>query len=323
VLRYKAPGKREFRVPFNLKIGGTEIPVGLGLITAILFALCLINLFTKEIATLSGVAFTIIFFTVFTISERVTKNKHAAHAELDQFNLEPREDLAPETVGVRPGNVLVMVRNYNTLHGLSAVLDRVDTRKQDVVVLHLRFLDRSGEYELVPEQLFSTEEQELFTRALGLAEKKGKSIHLAVAAATGKWDAILRAAQNMRSATVVLGPSPTRPVAEEARIAGLAWERLPDPKPQLTLEVYFPSGQEHIFYLGPHAPRLTPQEIDLLHRIWLQLSQDVAPDELHHHDIVHFAMQELEQEIKSGDHEHVTERLRKHLEEIKDRRMPL
>jgi len=323
VLRYKAPGKREFRVPLNLKIGATEIPVGLGLITVVLFALCLVNLFTKEIATLSGVAFTIIFFTVFSISEKMTKKRHAAHHELDQFNLEPREDLAPETVGVRPGNVLVMVRNYNTLHGLSAVLDRVDTRKQDVVVLHLRFLDRSGEYELVPEQLFSAEEQELFTRALGLAEKKGKSIHLAVAAATGKWDAILRAAQTMRSATVVLGPSPTRPVAEEARIAGLAWERLPDPKPQLTLEVYFPSGQEHIFYLGPHAPRLTPQEIDLLHRIWLELSQDVAPAELHHHDIVHFAMQELEQEIKSGDREHVTERLRKHLEEIKDRRMLL
>ena len=322
VLRYKAPGKREFRVPLNLQIGNLEIPIGLGLITLTLFALCLINLFTKEIATLSGVAFTLIFFAVFTISERVTKKRHAAHAELDQFNLEPREDLAPESVGVRPGNILVMVRNYNTLHGLGAVLDRVDTHKQDVVVLHLRFLDRSGEYELVPEQLFSGEEQELFTRALGLAEKKGKSIHLAVAAATGKWDAILRAAQSMRSSTVVLGPSPTRPVTEEARIAGLAWERLPDPKPQLTLEVYFPGGQEHIFYLGPHAPRLTPKEIDLLHSIWLELSQDVAPEELHHHDIVHFALEELKQELSSEEREQVLQRLRQHLEAIRDRRMP-
>ena len=109
-------------------------------------------------------------------------------------------------------------------------------------MLHLRFLQRagSGEYELVPEQLFSLEEQKLFTRALELAEKKGKTIHLAVAAATEKWDAILRAAQSLQSSTVVLGPSPTRPVTEEARIAGLAWERLPDPKPQLTLEILFP-----------------------------------------------------------------------------------
>ena len=70
VLRYKQPGEREFRVPLNLKVGNIEIPVGLGLITITLFALCVINLFTKQVATLSGVAFTIIFFAVFTVSER-------------------------------------------------------------------------------------------------------------------------------------------------------------------------------------------------------------------------------------------------------------
>ena len=58
VLRYKQPGKREFRVPLNFKIGKMEIPLGLGLITLALFALCVINLFTKQVATISGVAFT-------------------------------------------------------------------------------------------------------------------------------------------------------------------------------------------------------------------------------------------------------------------------
>ena len=58
VLRYKQPGKREFRVPLNLKVGSIEIPVGLGLITLTLVALCVINLFTKQVATISGVAFT-------------------------------------------------------------------------------------------------------------------------------------------------------------------------------------------------------------------------------------------------------------------------
>src|SRR5437773_959482 len=144
VLRYKQPGKREFRVPLNLKFGDVEIPLGLGLITVILFALCIINLFTKQVATLSGVAFTIIFFGVFTISERVTRKRAIAHAELDQFNIEPGEDLTPAALGVKPGNVLVMARNYNTLYNLSAVLDRVDAQKQDVVVLHLRLLTRAG-----------------------------------------------------------------------------------------------------------------------------------------------------------------------------------
>src|ERR1700687_4440957 len=143
-----------------------------------------------------------------------------------------------------------MVRNYNTLYNLGAVLDRVDTHKQDVAVLHLRFLTRagSGEYEVEAEQLFSLEEQQLFTRALGLAEKKGKTIHLAVAAATEKWDGILRAAQSLRSSTVVLGPSPTRPVTEEARIAGMAWERLSDPKTQLNFQVCLPGCEDPVFF---------------------------------------------------------------------------
>jgi amino acid transporter len=322
VLRYKEPGKREYRVPLNFMIGKTEIPVGLALITLTLTALCLINLFTKEVATISGIAFTIIFFAVFEISEKITRKRASAHAELDQFNVEAGDDLTPRALGVRPGSVLVMVRNYNALYNLGATLDRVDARKQDVVALHLRFLGRAdaGEYELEPAQLFSSEEQTLFTRALALAEKKGKTIHLAVAGATEKWDAILRSAQSLQSAVVVLGVSPNRPVTEEARVAGLAWERLADPKPQLTLVIYSPGGSEHIFYLGPHAPHLTPKEIDLLHGIWLQLSNDVAPEEIHHHDVIHFALEELKQEMNDYQREEVVNRLRQHLVEIRERR---
>lgn len=322
VLRYTEPGKREYRVPLNFRIGRVEIPLGLVLITLTLMALCVINLFTKEVATISGVAFTLIFFTTFEISEAVTRKHSTEHSELDQFNVEPGDDLTPHSLGVRPGNVLVMVRNYNTLYNLGATLDQVDTHKQDVITLHLRFLNRSdaGEYELEPEQFFSSEEQTLFTRALALAEKKGKSIHLAVAAATEKWDAILRAAQSLQSAVVVLGVSPNHPVAEEARVAGLAWEHLADPKPELTLIIYSPTGQEQVFYLGPHAPHLTPKEVDLLHSIWLELSQSVAPEELHHHDVVHFALQELRNELDDSQRAQAVERLRRHLQEIRDRR---
>jgi amino acid transporter len=319
VLRFKQPGEREFRVPLNVRIGRAEIPIGLAAITVTLFALCVINLFTKQVATVSGVAFTIVFFVIFTISEKSTRKRATAHAELDQFNLEAREDLTPQTLHVRPGGTLVMVRNYNALHNLSAVLDRVDTHQHDVVVLQLRFIQRAGggEYELEPEQLFSLEEQRLFTRALEIAEKKGKTIHLAVAAATEKWEAILRAAQNLHASTVVLGASPNTPVIEEARIAGLAWERLPQPQPQLTLEVYFPTGQEHIFYLGPHAPRLTPTEIDLLHSIWLQISAEIAPLELHHHDVIHFALEALRDTLADGNRQEAVRRLRQHVQQAR------
>lgn len=322
VLRYKQPGEREFRVPVNIRVGHLEIPVGLAVITVILFALCVINLFTKQVATLSGVAFTAIFFGVFTFSEKTTKKRSAAQTGLDQFNLDSRDRLTPDALGVRPGNTLVMVRNYNAMYNLRAVLDRVDTATQDVVVMHLRFLQGAGggEYELAPEQLFSVEEQTLFTRALALSERKGKTIHLAIAAATDKWEAILRAARSLQSSTVVLGSSPNSPVIEEARTAGLTWERLAEPRPQLRLEIYLPTGQEHIFYLGPHAPRLTPKEIELLHDIWLDVSEDVAPQELHHHDVVHFALTELRKELGEEQRDEVVRRLQHHLDEVRARR---
>src|SRR5262249_42367752 len=123
VLRYKEPGAREYRVPLNLRIGEIEIPIGLALITLTLTALFVINLFTKEVATISGVEFTIILFSVFEITEKVTRKRAGAHAELDQFNLEAGDDLTPRALGVRPGNVLVMVRNYNTLYNLAQTLD--------------------------------------------------------------------------------------------------------------------------------------------------------------------------------------------------------
>ena len=271
-----------------------------------------------------GLVSQLVFFSIFVISEKVTRKHGVGHAELDMFNLEPGGDLTPAALDVRPGNTLVMVRNYNTLYNLAAVLDRVNPREQDVVVIHLRLLGRAGagEHELSPEDLFSVNEQDLFTRALALAEKKGKSIHLAVAPATEKWDGILRAAQSLQSSTIALGLSSWRAVADEARIAGLAWEALPEPRPQLTLEIYSPTGQEHVFYLGPHAPRLTTKEIDLLHGIWLELSNEVAPEELHHHDVVHIALEELRKDIQDGRRQKIIEALRKHLSDIRQRRIP-
>jgi hypothetical protein len=264
-----------------------------------------------------------VLFGIFSASERISRRRGLAHPELDEFHVVPGEEISPQTVGVRPGNVVVMVRDYNTLYNLASVLDRINIEKQDVVVLHIRVLMRagSGEHGLSPEQLFTTTEQELFSRALKLAEKNGKTVRLALVAANEIWDGILRAAQALHSSTVVLGLSPKIPAAEEARRAGESWERLPEPRPQLILEIYAPTGHEEIFYLGPHAPRLTPNEIDLLHSIWLRFSSEVGC-ELHHHDIVHFALNELERELADGKQAEVVARLRQHLEQIKDRREP-
>jgi amino acid transporter len=324
VLRFTRPGPREFQVPLNPKLGRLNVPIGLGVITLTLFATAIINLFTKEIATITGVSFTLLFYLLFVVSEKINQRRAAARGQLDQFNLEPSEEITGEGVGARPGNILVPVPDYFKLYHLASVLERVDIDRQDVVVLHLRVLLRagSGEHGLEPEQLFTVYEQELFTRALALSEKYGKSVKLAVIAATDVWDGILRAGQNLQSSTIVLGSSTKMSAAEEARRAGLAWEGLRDPKPQLTVEVYSPRGREEVFYLGPHAPHLTPNEIDLLHRIWLDCSQRLQPEEVHHHDIIHFALTEIEQKLQDGHDSEVLERLRQHLEEMHSRRVP-
>ena len=322
VLRYKMPGGREFRVPLNLKIGKVEIPVGVGLITLALFALCIINLFTKEVATISGVIFTIAFFAVFTFSERMTRKGAAGHVELDQFNLAQAGDLTPENVGVKPGNILVPVSTYYSLYHLQAALERAKRREAEIVVLHVRMLRRaaSGEYELAADQLFSTIEQLLFTKVLSLAEKEGKPVRLAVAAANDLWEGILRAGANLQSCTIVAGSSSKMPVNDQAREIGVAWEHMSEPRPHVTLEIFTPAGQEEIFYLGPHAPQLTAKEIDLLHRIWLGFSDQLPGEEIHHHDIIHFALTEVEREIANGEQNEVLERLREHLHEIESRR---
>jgi len=324
VLRYKQPGRREFKVPLNFHIGKVEIPLGVALITAALMALCVVNLFTKTVATKSGAAFTVAFFIVFTLSERVAKRRQSSvgHAELDKFNLTQAGDLTPENVGVKPGNVLVPISTQYALYPLEAALRRAKRREAEIVVLHVRLLRRaaSGEYDLAPDQLFTNIEQLLFTKVLSMAEKEGKPVRLAVVAANDLWEGVLRTAANLGSSAVAAGSSSKMSINEQAHDIGLAWERMPEPRPRISLEVFTPSGQEQVFYLGPHAPRMTPKEIDLLHKIWLEVGGKLPGKEIHHHDIVHFALTEVERELENGESKGVIERLRDHITDIEDRR---
>jgi amino acid transporter len=324
VLRYTRPGRREFQVPLNFYIRGVQIPVGLGLITLTLFSIAVVNLFTKPIATIAGGVFSVILFAVFTVSERRTRHRGVAHVEMDQFNLELEDELTPEAVGVRPGNIIVPVSNHFNLYHLGNVLDRVKPGRRDVVVLHVRLLRRSGsgENELEPDQLFGSIEQQLFSQALSMAEKRGKSIRLAVVAANDLWDGILRAATALQSSTIVVGRSAKEDIEQQAREIGEAWEKLPDPKPQFNLEIHMPNGDKIYKVLGPHAPNLTSNEVNLLHRLWLRFSEVLQREELHHHDVVHFALQEVQKEMEEGHEDEVVNRLRAHLESNLKKKKP-
>ena len=320
VIRYTHPGDREYRVPLNFHMFGKEIPLGLALITLMLFLIAIVNLFTKPSATVAGIIFSVIMFCIFSVSERIThRNRGAAHVEMDQFNVAAQEELTPQCVGARPGNILVPVSNYHALYHLQSVLDRVKPEKRDVVVLHIRLLGRaaSGSSELEAEQLFGSVEQYLFTQALSMAEKRGKTIRLAVVSANDIWGGVLNAAVKLESSTISLGRSGKETMAEQARSIGLAWEHLPDPRPQFNLEIYAPGGTREFFLLGPHAPNLTSNEVRLIHHLWLRFTDLVGPAELHHHDVVHFALDEVLHELHEGKEADVVARLKQHVEKNK------
>jgi amino acid transporter/nucleotide-binding universal stress UspA family protein len=303
VLRYKQPEGRQWKVPLNFHIAGIEIPVGLGLITITLFGLATINVLTKKVATISGVSFTVAFFVVFLASEHYNRRRTAGkHEELERFRLDPHVDLTAKTVSVRPGNVLVAVRNPYRLQHLERILAKTDARKMDIVVLSVRQVSPagSGEHALDTGQIFSDDETAVFTRVVSLAEKAGKHVELLVVPGTDSYEAIVQTASRLQSSRIVMGLSPKLTPSEQGALVGRYWEQLPQPRPSLSLEIVLENQRDILFFnLGPHPPRLWPEDIELAHQLWLKLSAMGPGAKLHHRDVIGVALRRMNQELKS------------------------
>ena len=315
VLRYKQPANREWKVPLNFHIRGVEIPVGLGLITLLLFALALVNLFTKKTATIWGFGFTVAIFTVFELTEHFKRRVEGGHhEELEKFRLEAPSDSTAPSVTVRPGNVLVAVRNPNQLEHLKKVLDKTDTRKIDIVVVTVKSLTQagSGEHELATDQVFTTDIAQLFSKVVAVAEKAGKHVELMVIPGANPNEAVVETAQRLKSALIVLGASGKISPQEQAKAFGDAWEKLPQPRPQQSVEVYDPSRSQSLYFnLGPHPPRLWPEDVDLLHRLWLDLTEKGFGSSLHHRDVIRVALRRLDDQLHSDQSNSVLDDVRR------------
>jgi amino acid transporter len=305
VLRFRRPEGREWRVPLNLRIGRIEIPIGVMIVTVALLSIALTNLLTKERATIYGILFTVGFFVLFTVSEKINQRKlDLTYAKLDRFQLQHSETVSHEVLGARPGNVLVAVRDYNTLSHLGFELDRINTDEKDLVVVTTRVISGdAGERSLTDETLFTEYEQRLFTRVVALAEKHGKPVDLLIVPTNSIFDAVAQTAQRLDSSEVIFGRSAKMTPQEQARELGRSWERLQEkPRRKVAFKVVDADGKEHVVHLGAHAPNLTEEDVNLVHKIWLQVSNVPSRRRVHHRDVVRVALIRLERDLRAqGD----------------------
>ena len=324
VLRYKQPGNREFACPSKLQDGQYRNSRRSGTDYAQLCCLlCLINLFTKQVATISGVAFTLVFFAIFEISEKITRKHGATHQELDMFNLESDEELTPAGLGVRPGNALVMVRNSKCAlqPGRGARSRQSPARRMLWFCICVFLAAQVREQRTWRRKTFSASMNRSYLPAPCRWRRRRGQVHPPGSRArngkVGRYPACRTG--NLQSSTIALGMSSWRGIADEARMAGLAWEALPEPRPQLTLEIYSPTARKKCFIWVPTPRDLPPRRSTCCTASGSNSATKSRPKNLHHHDVVHIALEELKKNIVNGRREEIIGALRQHLKEIRAR----
>ena len=193
VLRFKYPEAKRWKFPLNFRIGQYEIPLGLLATTSALFAMAVINLFTKKIATISGVSFTILFFGVFWISERAYAREQRANQikmnpypddpfrerTRERFRFEVRGPLTPASAEIAPCSTLLVLDEAQDLHVLDRALVEQKLGSGILAVVVTDHLNFAG-IEAQPDNPASVSEKvnDLFSEAVFSAEAVGVPLKL-------------------------------------------------------------------------------------------------------------------------------------------------
>ena len=173
----------------------------------------------------------------------------------------------------------------------------------------------AGIRDLDVETVFTDYEQVLFTRVVALAERHGRPVRLLIVpGGANVFDAILQTAVQLESSEIALGESAKMSASEQARLLGEAWERtVKDPRLQMRVVVFCADGTRAAFQLGVHAPDLTSDDLDRIHRLWLDAVRASSPH-VRHRDLVATALKEFEARLTGSDRQAVLARLRQDAE---------
>ena len=120
-------------------------------------------------------------------------------------------------------------------------------------------------------------------------------------------------APRLQSSRIVVGNSPRLSESQQGHTVGLQWELLPEPRPAMSLEIVSdePGAKPSFVNLGPHPPRLWPEDVERVHQLWLDLQQAGLGHELHHRDIVGLALKRLQADTHGKSREEILQALKR------------
>jgi amino acid transporter len=208
MLRFKDKRVREFKVPVNIHIGGYEIPVGLLFVFTVLGSTALINLFTKEVATIGGLTFSCILMGVFLVTERFTHGQRQgqAHEHIEQFTERASTDVSAETIGsIKPYRKVVAIRSPQNLYMLQRALEETDPETTDVIVMTAKSTPVGDAAPNTAE--LDRYDRKLMTAVIELAEKSGKHITPMVVPTNNPLFAVMNTAKSLGVQELVVGAS--------------------------------------------------------------------------------------------------------------------
>ena len=265
ILRFKSPAHREYEVPLNFRVGKYDVPLGIGLIFVVLFLAAIVNFMTKEVATVSGVAFTLVLFIIFYTSERARRRKGEMpvhHEHLEQFNQQQTAVVNPESLGItKPYRKLVAIRSPYNLWMLEKCLAETDPETTDVVVMTANVLPQ-GSADLQP--CVTDQDRQLLTAVVNLAEHAGKPVIPLIVPTNEPYFALAQTAKAIGAQELIIGASNQFDPNDQLDQVALYWLNVcqahPDP---LTIRVLSKDRDVRLDIAGgSQIPRLGEREAE-------------------------------------------------------------
>jgi amino acid transporter/nucleotide-binding universal stress UspA family protein len=265
VLRFKDRSPRQYKVPFNIRIGNVEVPIGLSAIFLILLFTAILNFFTKEVATVGGLAFTAVFLTTFIISEHIHEKRRRGklHHHLEQFNQQTTGEVTAPSLGLTKAyRKLVAIRSPHNLFMLEKALAETDPETTGIVVMTAKHKPIGSSVTVEDEADLDSYDQQLMTAVVELAEKAGKQVKPLIVPTNNPLHAVLMTAKDIQAHEVIMGASNRYTADEQLEQIAFYWISLHSGNPApLTVRVL---SRERDMYLdlagGNRIPKISERK---------------------------------------------------------------